>query len=497
MPTRSLLYRLAALATCILATACLLFQPGAVTPRAMAQPPAGKTYFGANSCSGCHSNPENSRFPTDFCLLNEYDIWKSKDKHSQAYEVLTWERSKRMGDLLGIEDVTKANECLGCHAVIATEAQRARTFNIADGVSCDACHGPSGLWFSLHFTDPTWRTLPADQKEADYGMKDVRDPVKRAEMCMSCHIGNTEEQKVVTHAMYAAGHPPLPSFEIETFVNEEPMHWRYLKDKPKEIQDLFKYDPKVMHRTKLTMLGGLVALRESVELFGSQAAQLQDQWPELAQFDCYACHHDLSKPRDSWRLARGFESWRLLGSSKVPPGRPQMREWTSVLAILALLHAGQTEEQITAALAPLHQALVTQPYGRPDAVTQAAAKVTSWLNEQIKTLQARTFDRQEAESILTRISQMASDPKHVLDFDSARLLAWAFQIIYQEVHGEPAGPVQEALAQLNEHLKLNLPSGHDQQILQQLPETLQTLSSYTPSKAGALFKELAKAAGNN
>ena len=44
----------------------------------------------------------------------------------------------------------------------------------------------------------------------------VRDPVRRTELCLSCHLGSTSENKMVTHAMYAAGHPPLPGFEMET-----------------------------------------------------------------------------------------------------------------------------------------------------------------------------------------------------------------------------------------------------------------------------------------
>ena len=30
---------------------------------------------------------------------------------------------------------------------------------------------------------------------------------------------------MVTHEMYAAGHPPLPGFEIATFCSQMPPHW--------------------------------------------------------------------------------------------------------------------------------------------------------------------------------------------------------------------------------------------------------------------------------
>ena len=62
-------------------------------------------------------------------------------------------------------------------------------------------------------------------------MTDLWDPVRRAETCASCHVGNHDEGKVVTHAMYAAGHPPLPGFETATFGDLEPRHWQYLSEK--------------------------------------------------------------------------------------------------------------------------------------------------------------------------------------------------------------------------------------------------------------------------
>ena len=62
-------------------------------------------------------------------------------------------------------------------------------------------------------------------------MIDVRNPIVRAEQCFGCHIGNAAEGKIITHEMYAAGHPPLPNIEIESYVAQLPRHWRYLDEK--------------------------------------------------------------------------------------------------------------------------------------------------------------------------------------------------------------------------------------------------------------------------
>src|SRR5262249_59421636 len=132
-----------------------------------------------------------------------------------------------------------------------------------------------------------------------------------ARLCASCHVGNTAEGKVVTHAMYAAGHPPLPGVEIATFSDAMPRHWQYLKEKKPAVQQMLNVDSgtAAFEQTKLVAVSGVLLLREAMNLLGSQAAPAtqdadpRNTWPELAQFDCSACHPELKKP--NWRHHRG------------------------------------------------------------------------------------------------------------------------------------------------------------------------------------------------
>ena len=48
-------------------------------------------------------------------------------------------------------------------------------------------------------------------------------------------------------------------------------------------------------------------------------------WPELANFACFACHHDLASK--AWRQQRVYT---------LPPGRPFLHEWPQPLAMVAL-----------------------------------------------------------------------------------------------------------------------------------------------------------------
>src|SRR5947209_12356109 len=111
-------------------------------------------------------------------------------------------------------------------------------------------------------------------------MTDLWDPAKRTALCASCHIGNKEQGKFVTHEMYAAGHPPLPGFEVATFSNQMPRHWQYLKEKDEKVLALLEYDAAQasLEETNLLAIGVLVNFQASMDIL----AHLQEkEWPEL------------------------------------------------------------------------------------------------------------------------------------------------------------------------------------------------------------------------
>ena len=185
---------------------------------------------------------------------------------------------------------------------------------------------------------------------------------------MSCHIGNAAEGKVVTHGMFAAGHPPLPPIEIAQFTKNQPQHWRDSRDvplfrgnPPKEIQEIYHLKDLDFQGTKLALIGNIVALRETLRLVRDRAdfKAMPPRWPELlhgrspganeaknaprlpeqiwpeiamAHTDCYACHHDLRSP--SYRQERG-SGYRLSAEKLIacPPGRPLIRVWPTALAL--------------------------------------------------------------------------------------------------------------------------------------------------------------------
>jgi hypothetical protein len=253
-------------------------------------------YNGPGGCaaSSCHGSVQPKQITRIF--QNEYSIWIAQDKHAKAFSVLSNPVSVRMGKILNIGAPSQAPKCLACHALYVSSDQRAQTFELEDGVSCESCHGPASGWLGPH----TLRDWP-HEKSVQLGMYDNRNLIKRSEKCLSCHLGTAD--KFVDHEMIAAGHPDL-TFELSYFTFYMPQHW-----KTPEQNDVWR-------RVQSWGVGQAVQLRES--LYRLARRTTSPNWPEYAELDCFACHHSLTAAADSWRQERGYAGRR--------PGNPPWNE---------------------------------------------------------------------------------------------------------------------------------------------------------------------------
>jgi hypothetical protein len=463
-----------------------------------------KMYYGVLACSngGCHDNPTNpNQKDIILCGYDEVRVWSTQDKHKDANKVLKGERGKQMAKLLSIQgDIAKEPSCVSCHGVLVEDPKliHKQSFNLEEGVSCGACHGMNKEWVARHsdfLERDNWRALSRKLKEEQFGMRDLWDPEKRATVCVSCHIGNTAEGKVVTHAMYAAGHPPLPGIELATFSDAMPRHWKYLSEKSANVQKILEYDAAKgdLERTQLVVIAGLVSLRESMNLLATQAAQGADakdpdkSWPELAQFDCYACHHDLKAK--SWRQKRGYAG---------PPGRPDIRPWPTILVHLGVLQAGKGNPEIEKKLTKemhdkikeLTAAFTAQPFGDPKLVAQAARQTSQWADGLLQEIKPTRFDRVAAHNLLLGLGKESKS--RLLDFDSARQLTWAFRSIQHEWDPKSSVNAENAklLKELDEQLKLDLPNGQVEIAKDYLKDALEKLNNFEPSQFNQTFEKL-------
>jgi len=473
-----------------------LLTAGLAAPTLAQNFPEGAKFKTAVGCAGCHTKEPQDfdriailkqyKKYLPFTAFNEGLIWGDKDLHSQAYAVLNGDRAKKMGELLKIADVSKERSCLTCHAVDPMHGNfepGAEEGILAEGVGCEACHGPSSLWDGPHRL-PDWRNKPSAEKTA-LGMVDVRDPILRMRNCLSCHMGNVKENKIITHEMYAAGHPPLPSFEIESFADNMPRHWRYLTEKTGLSEDERKqlqYNKDELARTKRVAIGGLIALSESMKLLADRAETDQDKspWPALAEFDCGACHHDLR--HDNWRQRRGYAA---------VPGRPLMRSWPNTLIDIGWPGTDGLQEQ----LKPLATALSSQPFGEPKEVVKAAREIQKWADELATKLNTQLVDAKSAGELYEKLARRGET--ELLDYDSARQLAWSLIIINREL-GDAGSKDKAALDDLAKELQLQRPvdpalTPDKKWILVTLSAQLKNRADYEPAKVQELFARLGKA----
>ena len=250
----------------------------------LAQTPEAPKYTGPGSCASpsCHGGVQ-VRTETSV-QQNEYSTWVVQDKHAHAFAVLSNPVATRMARILKIDKADTSPKCLACHALSVPEAERARTFDSTDGVSCESCHGPASNWLGSH-TTKGW----THESSVAAGMRDLRDPLRRSENCLACHLGNAE--KAVDHEMIAAGHPDL-YFELASFTAAMPRHWK------ERTQD----DPQI--EVRLLAAAQAVQLREQLQRVARNTRG--NSWPEFADLDCFACHHNLTNAENSWRQEQGY-----------------------------------------------------------------------------------------------------------------------------------------------------------------------------------------------
>ncbi|HSW14244.1 MAG TPA: multiheme c-type cytochrome [Solimonas sp.] len=282
--------------------------------------------LGVADCAGSTCHASTRPFADRQIRQDEYFIWQRQDRHHQAYRTLFSERSQRIAAHLGWGKAEAAEGCLVCHAHAPPAEARGPRFQMDDGIGCEACHGASERWIAEHVNG-----LKTPQEKVAHGMTATWDPGVRAELCSGCHVGDTDH--VMTHAIMAAGHPPL-LFELDTFSALQPPHWEvdadYRKRKPAP-------DPA------MNWLEGQIAATDAWLARLESGALGHGLFPELAVFDCDACHHSMNADR--------YQAGRAPG---LPPGQVPLADqplvllqaWMAAMAPAQAAEAGQQRERL-------------------------------------------------------------------------------------------------------------------------------------------------------
>ena len=250
------------------------------TTGAVAQPKA----LGAATCGAATCHNASEPWPNSSVTQREYAVWAERDPHAKAYRTLTTAKARSIAGQLGLGTPTRAKLCLDCHSYNPPASQREETFDQTVGVGCEGCHGPAEKWLGVHSAG-----LYFYQRNVDEGMFPTTDPVKRAELCLSCHMGNS--QKFVNHRMFAAGHPRLP-FELGFYT------W-FSEGTPGRVADYahFTVDDDYLQRkpwpfgVRVWTIGQAIQMRELMELMIDPKTGQNGLFPEFALFECHSCHN--------------------------------------------------------------------------------------------------------------------------------------------------------------------------------------------------------------
>ena len=263
-------------------------------------------HMGVATCAStiCHGAVlENDQYDI---LLNEYITWTRHDAHAKSYQLLHNEESAAIARKLGLENAYTAKICLDCHTDNVAPAQQGPEFQIEDGIGCEACHGGAEKWIKTH-VDPN----VSYEENVAAGLFPTADPLKRAELCLSCHYGTSD--KFATHEIMGAGHPRL-SFELDTFAALQPPHYvvddDYLQRKPHSASPI------------QWALGQLAAAQAQLKLLQGPLMQESKLFPEIAFYDCHSCHHRMSNIRWQQRIA----------TKKLEPGTVRLNDGHLIMA---------------------------------------------------------------------------------------------------------------------------------------------------------------------
>jgi len=342
-----------------LTVAFLLVASGA----ALAAEPGVADYkhLGVASCATSVCHGKLSPAPDKHVALNEYQTWTREDRHAQAYRTLELAESKRIAANLGLASASTAPICLNCHADNVPSDKRGPKFQISDGVGCEACHGGSEKWIQSHAAESA-----THKGNVALGMYSSEQPLKRAELCLGCHLGTKD--RFATHAIMGAGHPRL-SFEMEAYTANQPAHYVVDAD--------YEQRKGRIPGMNLWLTGQIESTRRMLTLLQTDMFHNGGMFPEFAFYDCHSCHHPMDKIR--WNAQRA--------GAGIKPGT--LRLQTQNLIVLQAV----TETFEPAALnelVGLTNALIRAGQANRAAVTSAAKALQDWV-EKREALSRRQF----------------------------------------------------------------------------------------------------------
>ena len=376
----------------------------------------------------------------------EATAWLSRDvNHRRAYDVLFNDVAVAMAAKLDLKKgAHNEARCLACHSSDREpQATHGDRFTVEFGVGCESCHGAAGDWIAKH-TTRNWKSLPTAQK-AELGFRDLRPLTGRTETCVACHVGSPAA--TVDHDLIAAGHPRL-AFEMSAYHTLLPKHW----DAATEIQN----DPA--QEVRLWAIGQAASAKAMADVAANRAKQAVHSKaayvvPDFAEFDCNACHHDLTEPtrgRPTRPSPLGVPRW---GSWSVPPARFLARESQSGAA---------AKDSLQNLVTLMDKSRLSA--GSAEELAKSAQLSSDHLAVWLHSLESSRYDVPQATRLLQRVISAETDADWLPNWDGQTqrylAIAAASQSLQRLTGRTPFPPSSDSRALVPLRERLKFPTGY-------------------------------------
>lgn len=412
-------------------------------PTALLTSPSG---IRSQSCSAtaCHGALSADTRASEI-RRDEYFVWQS-DPHAQAYRTLLESKSHEMLRRLGVTEsdgkpVTGREgdyhrqwaNCLACHEtnshLSAPTAPVVSASLASEGVSCESCHGNARDWLHVHYHRADW----ASQGEAERSkLKNVsgRPIANRVEQCATCHVGGGKGE--VTHDLIAAGHPAL-KFEYVWYQSRLPRHWKTgRRDNGSASSAAAASD---VGPTKRWLIGQVVAAIASLNQLERRAKEEGSNlasWPELAEHNCFACHHGLSGK--SWRQAVGLPGLKTFAANHEPLPVPWGNWNLDVIEILANEFNSSNSQSAAEAFRNLHERFKGNQVPDRDWILDQTATAKKQLLDWLAELAGQS--EREVAQLLAHVARSKAD-QIVSSWDKTATIVLGFAAGFREADTIP------------------------------------------------------------
>ncbi|OHD66642.1 MAG: hypothetical protein A2176_05100 [Spirochaetes bacterium RBG_13_51_14] len=135
-----------------------------------------QAYVGSAVCGECHRSE---------AIGSQYDKWL-RTPHAKAVLILKTESALSIAKKLSITTPSEDRQCLRCHTTGGGRHQK----TITEGIGCEACHGPGGVYYEFSKHVDTVNRQGAYEtalKNGMYPVLGIRSIKKREKLCRHCH----------------------------------------------------------------------------------------------------------------------------------------------------------------------------------------------------------------------------------------------------------------------------------------------------------------------